>query len=343
MPGNPATGQVARQTQGGTNPAASRTPPVKRTRSLAEQNTNFGDIARFKETGDSQKSGSLASTATPANGGSVDILKKYTWTLSNKLDPEIPYARLREYKISENLIKQQLDRYTSQIKQAGARVAADFGAGSTKSSSMLGVYQELFPKSDSTGFVYTFPYFNKKAIELSTTWKDMADAGAAVGGLGEMVKAIGNVADAANKLTALASAPSVGVQDRPKIYETHSDRSINISFTLFNTQDPNDYKKNKDFIKLFTFQNLFNKRDYITGVPPVFYDVFIPGQYFSYASYVSNLSIENLGNMRVINGEIIPDAYQIEITLAEMMKPSKNQFEAIFTGEGQDRVVVGTK
>jgi len=25
---------------------------------------------------------------------------------------------------------------------------------------------------------------------------------------------------------------------------------------------------------------------------------------------------ENLGNMRVINGEIIPDAYQIEITLA---------------------------
>lgn len=330
-----ATGQIAQQTNGGTPPGATQQPP-RRAFSLAEgKNKKLGDIATYEPTGDADKAGSLASTPRPVGTGSVNILEDFIWTLSNKKyeDNDIPYVKLLEYRTSESLIKQQVDRYTGQFKQNKDR----FVGGSAKG--MLDVYKEILPKVP-TGFLYTFPYFNKTAIELSTSWKDLADAGDALGKLGDFAKGTINALNAVNNLQAAATSPSVGVQDRPKIFESHTDRTINISFTLFNTNSFEDYIKNKNFIKLFTMQNLFNKRDYITGIPPVFYDVFIPGQYYSYASQVSNLKIENLGNMRIMDGEIIPDAYQIEISLTEMVKPSKNQFEAVFSGEALNNVQV---
>lgn len=328
----PPNGQVTRQVDGATAPGATQAPPTRRF-SLSEQgDRKIGDIAYYVQTGDVNKSGSLGSTAKPLGTGSVNILKDYIWTLSDRSNDEIPYVTLLEYQTSESLIKQQLDRYTGQFEQNKDRFL-----GNNKSESMLDVYKEILPK-EATGFIYTFPYFNKSAIELSTSWKDLADAGDAIAKLGDIAKAAVNVFNTVNTLQAAATSPSVGVQDRPKIFESHTDRTINISFTLFNTHRSTDYLKNKNFIKLFTMQNLFNKRDYITGIPPVFYDVLVPGQYYSYASFVSNLRIENLGNMRIIGGEIIPDAYQIEISLTEMVKPSKNQFESVFTGEATNNV-----
>ncbi len=92
-------------------------------------------------------------------------------------------------------------------------------------------------------------------------------------------------------------------------------------------------------------QNLFNKRDYITGYPPCYYRVYVPGQYFSFASCVTNFSVENLGNMRLMNAggkEVnVPDAYQVKITLNEMVMPSLNQFQALMTNDAQQRVTVG--
>ena len=81
-------------------------------------------------------------------------------------------------------------------------------------------------------------------------------------------------------------------------------------------------------------QNTMYKTSFVTGVPPVFYDIFIPGQYYCWASCVTNLNVGNLGNTRLINNYIVPDAYQVEITLTEMVLPSKNQFNARFSGGG---------
>lgn len=330
-----ANGQIAQQTQGGTSPGESNSPPKTKIPTLADQNQKIGDIATYKRTS-LKNAGSLASIATPVGGtGLINVVKDYVWTLSNTDNSEIPYVVLKEYETDENLITRQIDKFTSQVVQTFDRL--DPRGGGTSSDSVLSIYEEMTPKVP-TGFKYIFPYFNKNAIELTAQWKDLADAGDALSKLGPKMKATIDAVKTGVGLIAAAGSPSVGVQDRPKIFETHVDRAINISFTLFNTHQANDYKKNKSLIKLLVTQNLFNKRDYITGMPPVFYDVFIPGQYYSYASHISNLKVENLGNMRILDNEIIPDAYQIEITLQELFKPSKNQFEAIFTGAGQDFV-----
>lgn len=304
--------------------------------SLGDQNVQVGDIYKYKSDPDGA---SLASIVVPAgNNGSINILRDYIWTLSNRANQEIPYIILREYQMSEALIKQQVDRYTGLIAQGAANIVnAVTGGKSAQSQSMLSVYKDMLPKQP-TKFVYTFPFFEKTAIELSTSWKDIADAGNAISKLGDTAAALVKGMQVAGSVAAAVTSPSIGIQDRPKIFESHTDRTININFTLYNTVRSEDYVKNKNFIQLFTTQNLFNKRDYITGKPPVFYDVLVPGQYFSYASHVSNLRVENLGNIRMLGGEIVPDAYQIQISLTEMMKPSRNQFEAIFTGEGSGNV-----
>jgi hypothetical protein len=81
-------------------------------------------------------------------------------------------------------------------------------------------------------------------------------------------------------------------------------------------------------------QNLFYKRDFITGIPPVYYEIIIPGQHYSFAACVTNLTINNRGNMRTLkdnngNDAIVPDVYEVVMTLTDMVMPSRNLFRAI--------------
>ena len=149
-------------------------------------------------------------------------------------------------------------------------------------------------------------------------------------------------ATAAN-IAAAAQYPVVGAFDRPRIFTSHSERTITISFPLFNTVEEGDWVKNRELIYLLMEQNLYNKRDYTTGLPPVFYDVYIPGQYYCFASCITQINVENLGNTRLLYNEfIVPDAYQVTLTLSEMTMPSKNQFAAIFNGEARNQVKTST-
>ena len=63
--------------------------------------------------------------------------------------------------------------------------------------------------------------------------------------------------------------------------------------------------------------------------PPVFYKVFIPGQYSSPGATMKNLNVENVGNIRTIlmnNGVTanIPDAYKVTMILEDMVMQSRN-------------------
>ena len=227
-------------------------------------------------------------------------------------------------------------------------------AGTASSGDPLDIYKEVFPHTDTDNcYQYVFPYFAKNNLELTTpNWPEIGEAGEVIsqgmsnatgwlaGRFGqdakkwaEGTKAVLDGISSAATLAAAAQYPVVGELDRPKIFKSHSERNITISFPLFNTVDSNEWKSNQKFIHTLMNQNLMYKTSYVTGVPPVFYDVFIPGQYYCWASCVTNLNVENLGNTRVIDSTIVPDAYQVTITLTEMVQPSKNQFDARFTGD----------
>ena len=122
--------------------------------------------------------------------------------------------------------------------------------------------------------------------------------------------------------------------DRPKLWSSHEFRTIEIKFPLFNTVGPSDWIKNRDLCWQLVNQNLFAKRDFITGIPPVYYEILIPGQHYSYAASVTNLTIYNRGNMRTLLDKsggptIVPDVYEVNITLQDLVMPSQNLFQSI--------------
>lgn len=290
-----------------------------------------------------QNDGSLAPQLKPRGGQSVfDVVKNFKWTLSKTYTPdqlsEIPYIRLVEHRVNSTSINKQYKFYTNLATDT--LNSAQGGTTSQRGEDMLNVYKELWPK-DPTGFSYIFPYFNKTNMELGTEpWAALDSIGDAVktgagafgAQFGQAVSKTMDLIKAGTNLSLNLQYPAVGVADRPKIFMAHTDRTITISVTLYNTINVRDWQQNREMLFSLMSQNHFNKRDYTTGIPPVFYEVFIPGSYYCVACCVTNIKIENLGNQRIINGKIVPDAYQLELTLTELVKPSKNQILAMETG-----------
>ena len=299
----------------------------------------------------------------------VNIVKKYRWTLSDVSErDDIPYIRLTEHRYNESMLKRQALFYSKGISNAAGdavSTAGNIAAGTKDSGStraILDVYDEIFP-DNPTGFSYVLPYFSKTQFELSTPqWQQVDGIGEAIqgamGGLagtldklklpgGDLLKgaaAVTEAAGAAAELGLKALYPVVGIVDRPRIFTNHAERSVTVSFPLYNTVISGEWAQNRNFYYTFASQNLFAKRNFITGLPPVFYRVLVPGQYFSFASCVTQINIENLGNvtMESYSGYeyIIPDAYQVTVTLTEMLMPSLNQYQALANGDAASRVRV---
>jgi hypothetical protein len=281
----------------------------------------------------------------------ANILKEYPWTLSNVKDrTDIPEILLKEYSIDESSIKRQILFYASGISGTLEDLT---NKGATEDFN-ISVYDEIFPKSKGAEARYVFPYFTKNQFELNTSaWQQFDGIGQAAGQISSglqtlaggtntaLGKAIGfaskgvEAATAAGEFALKTQYPVTGIADRPRMFTSHGERSITIQFPLYNTISLPDtkepvWRKNFEFLRSFMEKNLFMKRNFITGFPPRFYDVLVKNQYYSVASSVTNITVENLGNTRVLDGHVVPDAYQVSITLVEMAMPSFNQFQHAF-------------
>jgi hypothetical protein len=140
--------------------------------------------------------------------------------------------------------------------------------------------------------------------------------------------------------------------DKPQIWTNTTPRSFSISFPLFNTLDTSlpltQITSNWELCFMLAYQNLYNKRNIFTGIPPVFYELEVPGVHYTKAAYVSNLKISNVGNTRrlylpaSLDGSHqyvnIPDAYMIDMTLTDFFMPSKN-FLDNFSDPGNNQSV----
>jgi len=310
----------------------------------------------------------LANFLAPLNNdsGGVDVVENYTWTLTPQSGPqkgrsETPYVKLKEYRFLSAALETASRYYVSGLAQQGQTGPFNFTAQGRAAGSFLNLisqylygpngnastnnpnipagspYAGLFNYEYPTGFEYKFPYFGEINSEVTNTWTALDSIfdkfQNAVGSLASqgseaietLKKALGTVYE--------LNYPRVGIMDRPKLWESSGFRTINIRFPLFNTFNTNDIMKNWELCYLLVYQNMFNKRDFITAVPPGFYTVYIPGQYFTIAAYVSNIQIRNRGNMRLINiggkERNVPDVYEVDMTLTDMIMPSQNMQTAL--------------
>ena len=153
-----------------------------------------------------------------------------------------------------------------------------------------------------------------------------------------------------------SKSPAVGLMDPPHVWKSTNNRQYSFSFPLYNIDATNDSKseslilKNWEFCYLLTYQNLINKGNFYTAIPPVFYEVTIPGIHYCKASYMSNIGIENIGNIRLmqlpINGNAkvpvnVPDGYLITITMNDLLMPSKNLLHAAVNTETRQKIQQG--
>lgn len=313
--------------------------------------------------------GSLANVIKPRGNGLKDVVKQYPWTISNSfLKSDVPYIQLKEHEITGGQIMTQVNFYALGVFQTSKDLINKAINSGGESADVLDVYKEIFPRNP-TGFRYKFPYFAKAYYELNTpTWQQFDKIGTSLGqitsGTKQASKSLGGRARILEEAVDIASAiggfasqaaitglqaiyPSVGISDRPRIFTSHTERTVNIEFPLFNTVSSGAWLRNKDLIHLLAWQNLFNKRNFITGTPPVWYEVYVPGTYYSVASCVTQLKVENLGNTRLMNhggiNFVVPDAYQVSISLTEMAQPSRNQFQAAQSTLGYERVTATSK
>jgi len=322
--------------------------------------TNYAGRKLENALADNQMGSAAATFDRKTQGSSTDdILHDYPWTSSNIKRDDIPYIVLAEHRNTESTLMRQMQFYGKGVVNTAKGA---FGAAPRKG--LLEVYDEIFP-DNPTNNKYILPYFSKSAFELGTTkWEQMDEisqsikdvAGGAADmldqssitkkGMGDKIRTgmkVGEFAGAAAMTALKGMYPVVGIFDRPRVFSAHNDREITIEFPLYNTLTADAWKKNRDFIYRFMSQNLYIKRDFITGIPPCFYRVFVPQQYFCFASCVTNIKVENLGNQRMIGDFIVPDAYQVSITLSEMVMPSLNQFQALINGDARGRVKVIAK
>lgn len=278
-----------------------------------------------------------------ASNLTFDIVNDYPWTLSRNSNAlrETPYVILREFVIDESVISNQISFYSAAFNNV--REDTDPATGSIDP---LSPYEGLYVGSPNNNY-YVFPYFSDINFQVETpVWQtlDALEQGkkAATGTAGLLfgqtgAKFMETFLDVTGGLYTASLAtqyPKVGIMDRPRLWERHEFRTIEIKFPLFNTLGPNDWIKNRQFCWTLVNQNLFRKRDFITGIPPVYYDVLIPGQHYSLAACVTNITIYNRGNMRNLTDEdglpmMVPDVYEVNITLTDMTMPSRNLLQAI--------------
>jgi len=229
-----------------------------------------------------------------------------------------------------------------------------------------------------SGFLYMLPYFSQVNFTTNNSWekKDLLNtiveyqqkfsgpigrgANAAIPaiitkifknkgfkmGLGNIVSDLPSTVRDVNLLALQGSNPAVGLLDPPHLFQSSSPRQIQISFYLYNTHSTSSNKKeveqtivkNWELCYMLSYQNSVNKKNFFTGLCPVFYRVTIPGVHYSKASIITNLSISNIGNVRKLILPIdggsdtdvnVPDAYKIDINLQDVFMPSKNLYAAV--------------
>jgi hypothetical protein len=107
-------------------------------------------------------------------------------------------------------------------------------------------------------------------------------------------------------------------------WNSTSNESVTLNIILFNTFNTDDIQRNRSLVELLENQNTPSRRNRLLNDPPVYYDLFIPDVAYFPACYVSDLKVKNVGKIRMLYGQRIPEAYEISMTFSSMFTPSRN-------------------
>lgn len=232
----------------------------------------------------------------------------------------------------------------SRLAGFGLDVAQTAGANldvDSLNSKYLLPYEGLYLTED-TQFYYRFPYFVNNLNDISNKFSNTPNLNPAeIGGPGGAFYGLSESLGAA-ALTVAANAnmnaPGIYIE-KPKFYNFSEDgEALVFKFPLVNTGWATyaDVQRNWQLLYLLAYQNRPNRRSRDLIDPPVIYEVSVPGsRYYPYA-YIETMKVAFVGSVRkmlidvpygggtIKIESIIPDAYDVTITLRALVRESQN-------------------
>jgi hypothetical protein len=275
--------------------------------------------------------------------GNYNVVKDYDWTSVPRgaaLRNEAPKVMLRSYKIKSNLIINRLANYL----EVANKSADQF-------------YEELYSSAATLEDNFYFPFFSDQARAFNNQFGDTfqdgfggssgigstldtvaqkyiggaAQIGAMVGDKGlenaETAMKNKNISGAVGGLMGgLGSGGSPGSYiETPKMYDYSSanEGAMDISFILSNTLN-SDFNKNYELVKKLIEINRPTRNDAISMDPPRIFRATLYGYRHMPWAYCSSFGIRLLGTKRMVDGVIMPEAYEISMGLQPLTAEPSN-------------------
>lgn len=263
-----------------------------------------------------------------------DVVKDYDWTSSPRgsgMRKKAPRVWVKSYKLVSNQIMSAIQGFMAITDSADAKT----------------FYDKMYSDSTTAEDDFNFPFFGDNVRQMTNTFGDTFQAG--IGGSGGVgadlfsgIKGfVGGVANALNitdkdsaskakdaalagdfkgAISALGKGGSPGTYvETPMFYQFEkSDGPLQVSFVLANTINADSIEKNHNLIQRLQYINRPLRKSSIAVDPPRIYQVKVPGHRFIRWAYCSDLSINFLGTRREINGVIVPEAYQIDMSYTSL-------------------------
>jgi len=221
-----------------------------------------------------------------------------------------------------------------------------------------------------TGFKYSLPYMEDTYSSTTGTFGESA-----MTGQGAWTTAMAKLAEGGNELiqglnTNRLLSPGRLIE-KPKAFSfTGREKSYTVTFPLLNTKSYVEIIKNWQYLFLLAYQNTPNRvnRDLID--PPCIYESYIPGVWYSKYSSITDMRVDFLGARREMEIPImfldssssrvgspsetnwlldkkkiltvIPDAYQVSITVTELFSETQNSKYQMLKESMNDKIRTGS-
>ena len=238
-----------------------------------------------------------------------------------------------------------LDKAVQAFKDSeiGKKAYESLNNGFDKIKSSLGTFNNpaLEPYAglyitEDTGFKYVFPYFDNNYFNATAAYSTESSGGM----LESVIGLVTDVGEISKNIAGLLK-PGTYIEKSQQFKFGESGRSITIKIPLLNTGTYNDISNNWQLLFALIYQNRPGRYDKNIIDLPVIYGIDIPGVVSLPYAYISNLSIDFIGNRRLMgidipdviskDGEkinrittIVPDAYQLSMTITGLNEETRN-------------------
>lgn len=263
---------------------------------------------------------------------SYNVVDDYDWALNKGVD--VPYVKLREMEYDgspsadgyAHFVKYTLE--LPMVSEFKLPCIADklLGAGKAEAkNAWMKPYAGLY-RLKPTGNTFKFPYMESNVYDRTNSW------GPSYGGDEDNILA--NMGAAFTKgINKYSSAGGFGVLKEPGIFVERtmfyqaSDAApspLNFTFPLLNTQSEGGISKNMELIKLLAKNTSPSRESKSVLHPPKLYEARVPGIKYIEYGFISPYTVSMLGTRRMVGGKIVPEAFQISISVQSLTDESGN-------------------